>query len=118
VGFNGIEIAIDDTTAADYHDTGASYDLVKPRRNAMKPVGQWNHMIVTSHGSVLIVEVNGEQVTRMDLDQWTTPNHRPVGSEHKLDIAYKKHPREGYIELQDHGSPCWFKNIKIRPIRR
>ena len=32
VGYNGIEIAIDDTTTADFHDTGAIYDLVKPRR--------------------------------------------------------------------------------------
>ena len=47
VGFNGIEIAIDDTTTAGYHDTGAIYDLVKPRKNAMKPVGEWNHIVIT-----------------------------------------------------------------------
>ena len=35
---------------------------------------------------------------------------------HKLDVAYKDHPRTGYIGLQDHGSPCWFKNIKLRPL--
>jgi hypothetical protein len=40
VGFNGIEIAIDDTASAGYHDTGAIYDLVKPSRNAMKPAGE------------------------------------------------------------------------------
>ena len=39
VGFNGIEVAIDDTTTAGYHDTGAIYDLVKPSKNAMKPPG-------------------------------------------------------------------------------
>src|SRR5262245_50485608 len=37
VGFNGIEIAIDDTPGAGYHDTGALYDLAKPTKNAMKP---------------------------------------------------------------------------------
>jgi hypothetical protein len=37
VGFNGLEIAIDDTRMADFHDTGAIYDLVKPKANAMKP---------------------------------------------------------------------------------
>ena len=36
VGFNGLEIAIDDTCTASFHDTGAIYDLVKPKRNAMK----------------------------------------------------------------------------------
>ena len=54
----------------------------------------------------------------MDLDQWTTPNRRPDGSEHKFDVAYKDHPRSGYIGLQDHGSPCWYKNIKIKPLER
>ena len=118
VGFNGIEIAIDDTKTADLHDTGAIYDLVKPSKNAMKPVGQWNHMVITCDGPKLSVELNGELVTRMDLDEWTAPNRRPDGSEHKFDVAYKDHPRSGYIGLQDHGSPCWYKNIKIKPLGR
>ncbi|MFO0840806.1 MAG: DUF1080 domain-containing protein [Gemmataceae bacterium] len=117
VGFNGVEVAIDDTTGAGYHDTGAIYDLVKPRRNAMKPVGEWNHMVLTSDRNVLEVELNGEKVTRMDFDEWAKPNTRPDGSGHKFDIAYKDHPRKGYIGLQDHGSPCWFKNIKIKPMK-
>ena len=117
VGFNGIEIAIDDTTTAGYHDTGAIYDLVKPRRNAMKPPGEWNHIAITCDRNLICVELNGGVVTRMDLDEWTAPNRRPDGTEHKFDIAYRDHPRQGYIGLQDHGSNCWFKNIKIRPIR-
>jgi hypothetical protein len=116
VGFNGLEIAIDDTTGAGYHDTGALYDLVKPSRNAMKPVGEWNHMEITCHGPLLRVAVNGDKVTEADLSRFTQPNLRPDGSEHKFDIAYKDHPRRGYIGLQDHGSPCWFKNIKLRPL--
>ncbi len=117
VGFNGLEVAIDDTATADYHDTGAIYDLVKPSKNAMKPVGEWNHIVITCDGPKISVELNGEAVTRMDLDQWTMPNRRSDGSEHKFDIAYKDHPRSGYIGLQDHGSPCWYKNIKIKPLR-
>jgi hypothetical protein len=117
VGFNGIEIAIDDTAPnADYHDTGAVYDLVKPSRNAMKPVGEWNHAAVTCDRNLITVEINGERVTRMDLDQFSQPNRRPDGSEHKFDIAYKNHPRRGYIGLQDHGSPCWYKNIKLKQL--
>jgi hypothetical protein len=117
VGFNGIEIAIDDTTTAGYHDTGAIYDLVRPSKNAMKPVGEWNHLEITCNRSLITVTLNGHPVTRMNLDEWRTPNRRPDGSEHKFDVAYKDHPRQGYIGLQDHGSACWFKNIKIRPIR-
>lgn len=116
VGYNGIEVAIDDTTTVDYHDTGAIYDLVKPTKNAMKSVGEWNHVVITCDRNNIAVEMNGESVTKMDLDQFVLPNKRPDGSEHKFDIAFKDHPHSGYIGLQDHGSPCWFKNIKLRPL--
>lgn len=117
VGYNGIEVAIDDTTTAGFHDTGALYDLVKPTKNAMRPVGEWNHIVITSDRNRLTVELNGEVVTRMDLDQWTEPNRRPDGTPHKFDVAYKDHPRKGHIGLQDHGSDCWYKNIKLLPLK-
>jgi len=118
VGFNGIEIAVDDTKTSGFHDTGAIYDLVAPSHNAMKPAGQWNHMLVTCDDNKIAVDLNGERVTQMDLDQWTQPNRRPDGSQHKFDVAYKTHPRKGYIGLQDHGSNCWYKNIKLLPLKR
>ena len=117
VGFNGIEIAIDDTQGAGYHDTGALYDLAKPTQNAMKPVGEWNHIEITCDKSLVEVALNGERVTRADLSQFAEPNKRPDGTAHKFDVAYKNHPQRGYIGLQDHGSPCWFKNIKLRPLQ-
>jgi hypothetical protein len=116
VGFNGLEIAIDDTKESGFHDTGALYYLAKPTRNAMKPVGEWNHMEITCDGSRLEVMLNGERVTSADLSQFTESNRRPDGSVHKFDTAFRDHPRRGYIGLQDHGSPCWFKNIKLKPL--
>ncbi|MBI3866123.1 MAG: DUF1080 domain-containing protein [Planctomycetia bacterium] len=118
VGFNGIEIAIDDTKEAGFHDTGALYDLVKPKKNAMKPVGEWNHIVVASRDNLIEIELNGEAVTRMNLNEWTEPNKRPDGSQHKFDVAYKNHPRKGYIGLQDHGGECWYKNIKLLPLEK
>jgi hypothetical protein len=117
VGFNGIEIAVDDTKTNGFHDTGAIYDLVSPSKNAMKPTGEWNHIVVTCNRNKIAVELNGETVTRMNLDEWTEPNKRPDGSDHKFDVAYKNHPRKGYIGLQDHGSDCWYKNIKLRKLK-
>jgi hypothetical protein len=116
VGFNGIEVQVLDSPTAGYYDTGAFYDLVKPTKNAMKPVGEWNHMVITCDRNILAVELNGEKINRMDLDEWKEPNKRPDGSSHKFDIAYKDHPRKGYIGLQDHGAACWYKNIKLKPI--
>ncbi len=118
VGYRGLEVAIDDRDTAGYHDTGAIYDLVKPVKQAMKPAGEWNHLVLTCRGPRIEVTLNGEKVTRMDLNQFAERGKRPDGSEHKFrETAWKEHPRRGYIGLQDHGSPCWFKNIKLRPLR-
>jgi hypothetical protein len=118
VGFNGLEVAIDDTTTAGMHDTGAIYDLVPPTTNAMKPVGQWNHIVITCDKNLISIELNGTPVTKMDLDEWTAKNRRPDGTDHKFDVVYKDHPRSGYVGLQDHGGECWYKNIKLKPLNR
>jgi hypothetical protein len=116
VGWNGIEVQILDSPTADYYDTGAFYDLAKPTKQAQKPVGEWNHMVVTCKGPVLSVELNGEKVNRIDLDDFKEPFKRPDGSAHKFDRAMKDQPRKGYIGLQDHGADCWFKNIKLKAL--
>ena len=41
VGFNGIEIAIDDTTGRGLHDTGAVYDLVPPEGGVLQEFPEW-----------------------------------------------------------------------------
>ncbi len=116
VGYNGIEMAIDDTATAGFVDTGALYDLSKPSRNAMKPVGEWNHVEITCDGPMISIVLNGEKVNSINLDEWTEPGKRPDGTEHKFGKAMADHPRKGYIGLQDHGSPCWYRNIRIRPL--
>jgi hypothetical protein len=116
IGFNGLEVAIDDTKTAGFVDTGALYDLSKPTRNAMRPAGEWNHLDITCRGAIIEVVLNGEKVNAVDLAKFTESNKRPDGTGHKFDVAYKDHPRKGYIGLQDHGSGCWYKNIKLRVI--
>jgi hypothetical protein len=118
IGFNGIEIAVDDSQKAGLHDTGAIYDLVKPEENAMKPAGEWNHIEITCDDNRIEIVLNGQAVTRMNLDAWTEANKRPDGTPHKFDVAYRDHPRKGYIGLQDHGADCWYRNIKLLPIER
>ncbi len=116
VGFNGIEIAIDDGIKEGYHATGAIYDLSPVLIDATKPTGEWNHIEIKCDKGEITVNLNGKQVNSIDLDKFNEPNKRPNGTPHKFDIAYKSHPRHGYIGLQDHGSPCWFKNIELKPL--
>jgi len=117
VGFNGLEVAIDDTKTTGYHDPGALYDLSQPIRNAIKPIGQWNHLALTCSGTKIIIVLNGEGVNSIDLADFDEPELRPDGTKHKLGFAYKDHPRSGYIGLQDHGADIWFNNIKILPLQ-
>jgi Domain of Unknown Function (DUF1080) len=117
VGYNGIEIAIDDGIKQGFHATGAIYDLSPVLIDATKPTGQWNHIEIAVNKSTIVVELNGKMVNSVDLDKFTQANKRPDGTAHKFDEAYKSHSRTGYIGLQDHGSPCWFKNIKLRPLK-
>ena len=108
--------AIDETHDSGYHATGALYDLVPVRKNVARPVGEWNRAVITCDNNLITVVLNGNEVSRMDLDQWPKPNKRPDGSQHKFNYAFKDHSRKGRIGLQDHGHPAWFKNIKIKPL--
>jgi alpha-3'-ketoglucosidase len=116
VGYNAIEVQIFDSKEAGYYDTGAIYDLSKPSKQAMKPVGEWNHIEIKCDKGLIDVVLNGEHVNHVDLDQFTQPYLRPDGTKHKFGFAYKYHPRLGYIGLQDHGADCWFKNIRLKPL--
>jgi hypothetical protein len=117
VGFNGLECQVFDSTGNGIQEMAAIYDLVAPRRNALKPQGEWNHMAIECRGSIINVELNGEHVTHMNLDEWDKPGKRPDGSDHKFGkIVWKDHARAGYIGLQDHGHDCWYKNIKLLPL--
>jgi len=61
------------------HDPGALYDLVAPRTNAQKPAGEWNHMTIHAKGPEITVKLNGVEVSRMNLDEWTAAGKRPDG---------------------------------------
>jgi hypothetical protein len=116
VGYNGLEVAIDSAKSKGFTDTGALYDLSAPTKNAMKDPPAWNRLVITCRGSRITIELNAEKVNDVDLSRFTEKNKRPDGTAHKFDIAYKDHPHEGYVGLQDHGSDVWFKNIKLKPL--
>jgi len=113
----GLEVALDDTEGTGLHDPGAFYDLVAPTANAQKPAGEWNHMTVTAKGPIIAVILNGSEVSRIDLDRFTEPGKRPDGSRHKFgEVVVRDLARSGYLGFQDHGSDCWFKNVKVQDL--
>ena len=100
------------------HEPGAFYDLVAPKENTQKAAGEWNHMTITAKGPKISVVLNEKEVSTIDLDQWKSRASDLTGTSHKFDdVAIGKLPRSGYLGFQDHGSDCWFKNVKIKAPR-
>ncbi|MFT5124480.1 MAG: hypothetical protein ACI9TH_001350 [Kiritimatiellia bacterium] len=81
-----------------HHDGGGVIRTAGPSKNMNKPAGEWNRVVINCKGNHLQVEMNGEKIQDLQLDQ------TPV----------KDRPMEGWIGLQDHGLPLWFRNIKIK----
>ena len=111
----GLEIAIDDTYGKGMHDPGAFYDLVKVKSQKQKPAGEWNHMTVTCKGPIVTIVLNGEEVSKLNHDEFSEPSKRPDGSTHKFTgVAIKDLNQKGSFGFQDHGSDCWYKNVKVK----
>jgi len=115
---SGIEIQVYDSKAEkpDKHDCGAIYDLVAPTKNMLKPLGEWNHIEITCDKNKISVALNGEVVSSIDLDKWTDAGKSLDGEKNKFTKALKDFPREGLLGFQDHGKPCWFKNVKLKKL--
>lgn len=99
-----------------YHDFGAIYDLVPADKDVVKPIGEWNHVVIRCQGPEISVAVNGETVATMNCDDFDEPGLRPDGTKHKFGTAIKEFKREGYLGFQDHGHKVWFKNVKLREL--
>jgi hypothetical protein len=113
----GIEVQVLDSAGKanpGKHDTGAVYDIKAPMKNAMKPPGEWNRYVITVDENMITVQLNGEKVNEVDLDLWTEAHKNPDGSRNKFRDPYKEMVREGFLALQDHGRPVWYRNIKIK----
>ncbi|MBN1673350.1 MAG: DUF1080 domain-containing protein [Kiritimatiellae bacterium] len=117
----GLEIQILDThgkTELGAHDSGALYDMLAPKVNAVKPAGEWNTMRIMANGPKMEIDLNGRRVVEASIDDWNTPGKNPDGTPNKfVKHAWKDLPKRGHIGLQDHNGVIWFRNIRLRELR-
>lgn len=111
-----IEVQIFDDTGVSKHSCGAIYDCLGPSTNAARWTGWWNHMTITAKDNLITVMLNGKQIIDMDVDRWTQANRNPDGTKNKFKKPVRDFPRKGFIGLQDHGHPVWFKNVRIKEL--
>jgi len=91
---------------------GALYDLIGPRNQTLKPVGEYNTariIFIGKHGEHWL---NGVKVLEFDLD--TPAFDRLLAKSKYKDIPKFAEKRKGHIVLQDHTDAVWYRNIKIR----
>ena len=118
--FTGMEVQISNSFGREGLSrggtAGAVYDCLAPAKNAVKKPGEWNHLRITCENNWVSIAMNHQRVLDMDLDQWTEPNKNPDGTKNKFPRAIKDFARSGFIGLQDHGRPVWYRNIRVKPL--
>jgi hypothetical protein len=116
--YTGMEVQVEENGSggSGYHSFGAIYDLVPASKDATKEPGEWNQVELTCKGPEVTVAVNGEVVSKMNMDEFDKRGQRPDGTKHKFPKAIKDFPRSGYLGFQDHDHPVWFKNVKLKDL--
>lgn len=108
------ELQILDDTAPKYarldprQANGSAYGMAAAHRGYLRPVGEWNLMLVSVKGPTIQVELNGTRILTTDLSQVTEY------------MGKSPHPgkdrTEGHFGFCGHGDAVKFRNIAIRPL--
>lgn len=95
--------------------TGADYAMHPPGPGKiLHPVGEWNSTRIVFTPEKVEHWLNGKML--LSFVPWSEDwNARKNSDKWKTSPDYGKY-KTGYIALQDHSSPIWFKNIKIRKL--
>jgi hypothetical protein len=99
------------------HLAGSLYDMIAADPKTVKPAGEWNTCVILVNNGKVTHTMNGVKVVEYTL--WTPEWDALVAnSKFKSFEGFTEGiAKEGYIGLQDHGYPIWFRNIKIREIK-
>jgi hypothetical protein len=124
---NSVEIQIADDYADQWAKSPKTWQcgavfgrLAANKQRVVKKPGAWNHYTITCKGQQITIVLNGQNVTEMDMRNWTSGKTNPDGSEipQWLHKPLSELPTKGHIGLQGKhaGAPVWFRNIRIREL--
>ncbi|WP_235297289.1 3-keto-disaccharide hydrolase [Portibacter marinus] len=100
----------------DWQKAGADYAMYAPddETKILHPAGEWNSSRIIFTTDKVQYFLNGQQT--VEFVPWSEDwNKRKAAGKWKNTEDYGKY-KKGYIGLQDHDSPIWFREIKIRKL--
>lgn len=92
--------------------TGSNFDMQEAKYKKLNPTGEWNTSKLLVNGNMVEHWLNGVKVLSYELgsDAW---KEMKANCKWKDADAYGM-AEKGFIDLQDHSSEVWFRNIMIR----
>jgi len=98
------------------HQAGALYDMVAPSKDVTKPIGEWNHCVITINHKTNtgVVVLNDIEIVNFPVND---PEWSKMVSQSKFNgwEHFGKYTT-GKIGLQDHGDVVAYKDIKIKEL--
>lgn len=94
------------------HLTGDNYALHSASVRPLHPTGEWNRGRIVVEGNRVEHWLNGKRTVAYELysDDWEA---RLAASKFAVEPHYAR-AASGAIGFQDHGTPVWYRNLKIR----
>ena len=108
--------AINNATLQEWQKTAADYAMHIPDNNVKitKPAGEWNTTRIIFTPELVEHWLNGQKL--LSFVPWSEDWYEKKNSDKwKTSPDYGKF-KTGFIGLQDHASPIWFRNIKIKKL--
>jgi hypothetical protein len=112
----GLEYQLVDDTAPDAAEKnktcGSLYGAIAPAKAAARPPGEFNHSMLVVRGTHVEHWLNGVKVVEFETGD-------PVVKKVMTDAAAKGTVvSESFLSLQNHGTPVWFRGLKVRRLEK
>ena len=105
---------INNAKLEEWQKTGADYAMYTPdnSKKKVKPAGEWNTSKIMFTEERAEYWLNGEML--LSFVPWSDDWYARKDAGKWKDVKDYGRFKSGYIGLQDHDSPLWFRNIKIK----